>query len=502
MYDVFNDDQISVVSFASHASSSNVSGRSKRSQGQWHEGRKPKAARAEYRSHLQYSIGKHDPRALSFSTKHFEMFDDCQTEAGGFTEEDQMNNIRVFLNDTTRCVFDVCAKARLQPVSKNAIIDDKLRYVRFIYHMLNRPLYEVAKKWIRFLSDKSMHTFLQTPHHSSLVAMVTLAFTASYIAGAESPSSDEVLDAWKLNILPACRAIGEKNSLGCYDYTVIELQSPPLVQLIFNVILSRMLTVDPDGSIKQHLLLLAVVQAAIMNETRHLVEGITPGLLAMANKLHKFDFDAAGARHRRQLMELIGATPGMAPEILNRVDKIEMKHNLINFKSERADSTERDALVRETLELGFELMQRDDASKYADLTRSLMMDVKFVRPAASREYHKRKPVVRRMPKIEDFHEISLSMTTSWVVFLQTMYQSCEDDEHTHRFFTEFGTLLSCEPHVQKKVMKKFVKNLLNSQRTILRVFDSALLANARAQKSAAALLGLVMPTFDFVHQPV
>ena len=281
----------------------------------------------------------------------------------------------------------------------------------------------------------------------------------------------------------------------------MQLQASRLVEFIFNSMIHSMLKVDPDGSMKHSLLLVAILHASIMNECRCILEDIPPGLLAMVCQLRKFEFDTIGLRYRRQLTERVTGTPHMSNDILKMVEQIEIKNNLITCKGERAEPVERDELVRETLKLAFHLIQRDEASKYEDIVRLLMKEVKMVRPATTREYYKQIIVKPSVPSAQDIHELTLSVTTSWEVFLRQICQECESDDQTKRFFMEFPTLLNCDSHVDKKIIKRFVKNLINSPRTILRLFDGTLLTNARARNNPFSLVGLAMPMFDFLRQP-
>lgn len=494
-------DSVSLMSFASNPDSLASSKCSAQTDGQWHEGRNSKTARTAYRNDLKEAMDSHTAKAMAFSTRHFEMVDQGQSEARDITEEDQLNHIRVFLNDTTSRIFDEFKQDRRKPVSKVAIIDDKLRYTRFVHHMLNKPLYETGKKWIKFLFDASMHAFLKEPCHQSLVAMTTLTFVTAYITGTESVPTDEIFASWKRNILPACHAIGERNQEGVYEYSYIELQTPRLVEFIFNSTLESMLTIDPEGPIKQSLLLLAVLHASMMNECRRLVEDLTPGLLAMSCDLRKFEFDRTGLGHRRRLIELIDA-PKACSEILKKVENIERIVNIITYKGDNADSSERDALVRETLRLAFELIQSDEASKYENVVREVMKEVKMVRPTTNSEYYKQTTVSPRTPSPKDLHYLTLSITTSWDVFLKVVYLQREKNEETDQFFMEFGNLFNFEPHSVKYIARQFSKALIDSPRTTLKLFDNTLLTNARARSSPPSLIGLAMPMFDLNRQSV
>lgn len=486
---------------------STTSSRWKRSQGQWHEGRTLKSARASYRRDLSHALQTDDRRAREFQVKLFESIEDTHCDSSSLSEQVQVNYIRLMVNDAVSAYVDSFVQDRKKPLSNTAIFDDRLRYVKFVKLVINKPLTGVGEKWIRCLSNKSIHAFLAEPRHVSMMAMVTLVLVVSYLTGAESVSSDTIFKAWRTNILDVCQRISASHRAN-RECPYIQLQHseneapPPTVEFIFNALIGSLVDVDPESTmIKYAMLLTVVAHAAIMSECHNLIDRSAYALMAMTSQLHKFKTSDL-ERVRRLCNRTCGTR---SPKIVKLVEDVNLKMDTLRSKDSKTDC---DPLLRASLQLAFELAQEPNASKYEDDIRSLLYSVKMLRSnplSGDEECYKIRPITRQMPTISVLNEWARAIQDEWTVFLTTVCLECDHHQDNNNFFGAFQNWIEmdhrCAAAKVDVYAPAFAGKLLGGERTCLKLFHNTLIINARARSSFPSMFGLGLPMFDLVTRP-
>jgi len=496
---MFDSDLGSVLSFGASSTSSRKS--KKRSPSGWYIGRDVNRARKAFRNDCQHAIFSQDARALEFQVSAYEeIAQDPSEDSLSMSETEQTNCIRLLLIDCCTQFLDEFFVQRCKHVTKDAIFDDKLRYTRFLSVMFADSFVNVSAKWIRILFQKEMHSFLKDTRSVSIVAVITLCLTLSHMAGDVSVSADTIYNNWCLNILNVARCVCESvYKDGRCPYVQIE-GCAPIINHIFNVMLSQMILIDvPVEHIRHTFLFTAVMHCAVAAECKEHIEKYVPALIAMSSSNFQLDLKNRNCEAQFRLVEMIASSKSEKLIALNQ--EVAMKKaNMVTFPKDPTASTE---FVRSLLKLCFEAAQQDNGKQYKDAIRSIIKQVVLYRvntTTGQRQNYNMKHIEVKMPTATMGSEWVNYLQKDWTNFLKSICREIDGNSNVVKeFYVHLSKLIQNTtppaPHYERKIASFFI----DSDRTVLKIFHNTILCSARSKCDSFAIMSLGIPVIDMVR---
>jgi hypothetical protein len=491
-----DSDLASVLSIAPSSASSRKS--KKRSPNNWYVGREVNRGRKAFRNDCQHSIFSQDARALEFQINAYEeIVQDPHADSLSMPETEQTNCIRVLLLDCCTQFLDEFFVQRCKHVTRDAIIDHKLRYTRFLSVMFADSLVSVSAKWIHVLFQKEMHAFLKDTSNVSTVAAITLCLTLSHMAGDVSVSSETIYNSWCKNILKiaqiVCDSVNNKNRC---PYVQID-DCPPITNHIFNVMLSQMILIDvPVEHIRYTFLFTAVMHCAVASECKEHIEIYIPALIAMSSSNFQLDLKNRDCEGQFRLVEMIASSKSEKLIAMNQ-ELAMQRAKMLTFPKDSNVSSE---FVRLLLKLCFEAAQHENGRRYKDVIRSIIKNVVLYRLNTStgqRQNYKLNHKEAQMPTATMGSEWVNYLQKDWTEFLKKICREIDGNTNVVKeFYNHLAKLIQKAnppgPNYERKIASFFI----DSDRTILKIFHNTMLCSARSRCDSFAIMSLGIPALE------